>query len=71
LKIPKGQLYWFIYLIFKLLSNLKMIKYRRHCHFKVVGPMKTCNCFLAPSQVIYVLRFDWLYIPDTIISFFY
>jgi hypothetical protein len=25
--------YWFIYLIFKLLSNLKIMKNRRHCHF--------------------------------------
>ena len=27
--------YWFIYLIFKLLSNLKIMKNRRHCHFKL------------------------------------
>jgi hypothetical protein len=27
--------YWFIDLIFKLLSNLKIMKNRRHCHFNI------------------------------------
>ena len=32
--------YWFIYLIFKLLFMIKIMKNRRHCHFK-------CNSFFS------------------------
>ena len=47
--------YWFIYLIFKLFSNLKIMKNRRHCHFNITMIHANYNSIFisGPSKNIF------------------